>query len=98
MERVTGSVRAPPPAIAPTAPEPAHVVEAFGVAAIVMPDGSVSTSAAENVAAVVLALVSVIVTVDAPFAAMVLGSKTLETVGATAFTARVALAAAALFP
>src|SRR5206468_6961976 len=98
MERVAGSVMAAAPALAATAPPPAHVVEAFGVGATRTPEGNVSTSAAERLAAAMFVLVSVMVSVDVPLAAMVPGAKSFATVGATAFTLSVALAAAALLP
>src|SRR5204863_293297 len=98
MLRVAGSVMAEPPAAAPTAPAPPQLVVAFGVAAITTPAGSVSVSVAVSAAADVLLLVSVIVSVDVPPAAIVAGAKALATVGAAAFTVRFALAAAALLP
>jgi len=45
MVRVAGSVTAPEPAAATTAPAPEQVVEAFGVGATTTGEGSVSTSA-----------------------------------------------------
>ena len=98
IERVAGKVTVEPPAAAATAPAPEHVVEAFGVAAITTPLGKVSVNAAARFAAEVLALLSVIVNVDTPLAAMVLGANALATVGVTVVTVRFAVAAAALLP
>jgi hypothetical protein len=85
-------------AVIDTAPAPLQVLAAFGTAAIVTPAGKVSVSAAERLAADVLALVSVIVRVDVPPAAIGLGEKPFASVGAAVFTVRLALAAAALLP
>ncbi len=98
IERVVGSVTEPEPATAVGPPAPAHVVEAFGVAAITTPLGKVSVNAAVRLAALALALLSVMVSVETALAAMVFGAKAFATVGATVLTARVALAAAALLP
>src|SRR5437763_1474812 len=98
MERVVGSETVLVPALALTAPEPAHVVDAFGVAAITTPEGSVSMSAAASVAAVVFGLVSVMVSVDPAPGAMAAGAKDFATVGAAVLTVSVAFAAAALLP
>src|SRR3954469_1988413 len=93
MDRVVGSEIVFVPALALTAPEPAHVVEAFGVGAITTPEGSVSTSAAESVAADAFGFVSVMVSVEVPLAAMVDGTKPFARLGVAALTVSVALAA-----
>src|SRR4051794_9902092 len=98
MERVVGSETVFVPALALTGPEPAHVVDAFGAAAITTPEGSVSTSAAVRVAADAFGFVSVMVSVEVPLAAMVDGTKASARPGGAALTVSVALAAAALLP
>jgi len=69
IERVAGSVTVPEPAVATTAPAPEQVVAALVGEAMTRPAGSVSTSAAVRFAAVVFALESVIVSVEAVFGA-----------------------------
>jgi hypothetical protein len=98
MLRVAGSVAELAPAVATTAPDPVHVVDALGVAAITRFAGRLSTSAAPSDAAVLFALVSVIVTVETPFAAIEFGANDFASVGATALTVRLAEAGDALFP
>ena len=66
--------------------------------ASVTPAGNVSTSAALNVAAVALLLVSVIVRTLVPPDTIEAGAKALATVGTLAVTVRLAVAAAALLP
>ena len=66
--------------------------------ASVTPAGSVSTSAALSVAAVALLLVSVMVRILVPPAAIDAGANALVTVGTLAVTVKLAVAAAALLP
>ncbi len=98
IARVAGSVIVDPPGAAATAPVPAHVVEALGVAAIARPAGSVSTSGALSDAAPVLPLESVRVIVEVAPAPIDVGANDLAIVGAAAVTTRSALAGAALDP
>jgi hypothetical protein len=72
-----------PPAVAVTVPL-AQVVLAAGVAATVTPAGKVSKKLATKAALVALLLLSVMVKVDTPPAAMVTGLNTLATVGGLA--------------
>ena len=95
IERPTGSVTEFAPVV--TAPAPVHVVLAFGVPAIARPAGSVSVSAAESVAALEFALVSVTVSVEVPPEAIGLVPKAFATVGAAAFTVSVLGVTVALF-
>jgi len=95
---VAGSVTEPEPAAATTAPEPAQVVDAFGVAATTTGTGNVSVNAAVRFATLALPLVSVMVSVDGVFAFTVPGVNCLATVGASALTVSVALAGFALLP
>jgi len=64
----------------------------------VTPDGSVSTNAAERVAATALLLLSVIVSTLVPPETIVAGAKAFATDGAFAVTVKLAVAAAALLP
>src|SRR3954468_9035246 len=98
MARVAGSVTVLPPAAAPTAPLPEHVVDAFGVGAMESPAGSVSTNTALNVASLPFGLVNASVSVDVPPEAMVPGAKLLARDGAALPTVSSAEAAEALLP
>jgi len=62
---------------------PPHVVTAFGVGAIVRPEGNVSVSCASNVTATPVVLPNVIVSVLDAFAATVVGANAFPTVGGT---------------
>src|SRR6476469_6819017 len=82
-------VRVTLPAFEVTVP-PAHVVPAFGVAAVVMPPGYVSVTEV-TVIGPPFGLPTVIVSVEIAFGSMVAGTKALATVGAVAVTVRVAV-------
>ena len=98
IERVAGSVTRPEPVAATTAPEPGHVVDAFGVGATTTGTGNVSVNAAVRLAVLALPLVSVMVSVETALAFTVPGAKAFATAGTTAFTVRFALAGLALLP
>jgi hypothetical protein len=98
MLRVAGSVTVEPPELAVTAPLPEQLVEALVGLATISPEGNVSVSAAVRFAAVMFGFVSVIVIVEATFAATETGEKDFASVGVTVLTVRIALAGLALLP
>lgn len=101
IERPAGKLTVELPATATGAPTPLQVVLTFGVAAITIPLGKVSTREAVKMAATLSGLLKVTVSVEAPPALMIAGLNALPSkgaVGVSGMTVSVATAGAALLP